>query len=62
MSMEGAMSVIAAHGMAEDFGWTLPLAVLVLLIAGAIGSLVVGVPAPDLIAADGAATLFIAVP
>ena len=39
-----------------------PLVVLVLLIGGAIGSLVIGVPSPDLIAADGVATLFIPVP
>jgi hypothetical protein len=60
--MEGAMSVIAAHGIPEEFGWTIPLVVLMLLIGGAIGSLVVGVPSPDLIAADGIASPFVGIP
>jgi hypothetical protein len=49
------MSVVAAHGPTEDLGLTIPLVVLLLLIAGVLGSLVVGVPPPDLAAADGIA-------
>jgi hypothetical protein len=51
----GAMSVVVSHGPAEEFGLTIPLVVLVLLIAGALGSLVLGLPSPDLTAVDGIA-------
>lgn len=45
----------AAHSKIADFAWTFPAAILALIIAGAIGSLLAGLAAPDLIGADGVA-------
>lgn len=45
-----------------DFAWMLPGFALVLLGIGAIAGLVNGLPAPDVIGADGLASAFLAAP
>jgi hypothetical protein len=44
------------------FAWMLPAFAIVLLTIGAIAGLVNGMPAPDVIGADGLASTFLAVP
>lgn len=41
------------HKDAADYTWVLPVVLLVMIVAGAIGSLLAGLASPDLIGADG---------
>jgi hypothetical protein len=50
------------HAGRPDIAWLLPFTVLVLVVAGAIGSLVAGLPDPQTIGADGLAGVVIVAP
>ena len=50
------------HAGHSDIAWLLPFAVLALIVAGAIGSLVAGLPNPQTIGADGLGGIPLGVP
>jgi hypothetical protein len=59
------MSLIADRLHRLDLGevaWLLPASLVVLLVAGAVASLLAGYPAADIIGADGMASTFLMVP
>ena len=51
-----------SHLDVEQFAWLLPVVILVLLVAGAIGGLLAGLAAPETIGADGLASTVIGAP
>lgn len=53
--MRSIITVRTPVGSTTDFGWTLPAAVLALIVAVAISTLLAGLASPDLIGADGLA-------